>query len=65
MLDIGRGRPEEILREQELTQSLLILYFTNFNDVHFLFDEELFLRRYATGEVPKVILFAIMALGIR
>jgi hypothetical protein len=65
VLDISRGRPEDILREGELMQSLLLLYFSNFNDVHFLFDEELFLREYTVGEVPKVILYCIMALSIR
>lgn len=64
-LDIGAGRPPEILREGEFTQSLLLLYFSNFSDVHFLFDEELFLRQFAVGEVPKIILYAMMALSIR
>lgn len=64
-LDIGAGRPSEILREGEFTQSLLLLYFSNFADVHFLFDEELFLRQFALGEIPKVVLYATMALSIR
>lgn len=64
-LDIGAGRPSEILREGEFTQSLLLLYFSNFADVHFLFDEELFLRHYAVGEIPKIVLYATMALSIR
>ncbi|KAG7140393.1 hypothetical protein HYQ45_002815 [Verticillium longisporum] len=64
-LDIGRGRPEEILREAQFAQSLLLLYFSNFGDVHFLFDEEVFLRRYALSEVSEMVLFAMMALSIR
>ncbi|KAL3456425.1 hypothetical protein BJX64DRAFT_270732 [Aspergillus heterothallicus] len=32
-LDIGTGTPSELLREGELTQTLLLLYFQNFNDV--------------------------------
>jgi hypothetical protein len=64
-LDIGTGQPSEILREGEFTQSLLLLYFSNFSDVHFMFDEELFLRQFAVGEVPKIILYAMMALSIR
>ncbi|EEY17185.1 conserved hypothetical protein [Verticillium alfalfae VaMs.102] len=64
-LDIGRGRPEEILREAQFAQSLLLLYFSNFGDVHFLFDEEVFLRRYALREVSEMVLFAMMALSIR
>ncbi|EGY20182.1 uncharacterized protein VDAG_02198 [Verticillium dahliae VdLs.17] len=64
-LDIGGGRPEEILREAQFAQSLLLLYFSNFGDVHFLFDEEVFLRRYALSEVSEMVLFAMMALSIR
>jgi hypothetical protein len=64
-LDIGTGKPSEILREGEFTQSLLLLYFSNFSDVHFLFDEELFLRQFAVGQVPQLILYAMMALSIR
>ncbi|KAH6695081.1 hypothetical protein F5X68DRAFT_243543 [Plectosphaerella plurivora] len=64
-LDLGRGRPEEILREAQFTHSLILLYFSNLGDVHFLFDEEVFLRRYALGEVSEVVLFAMMALSIR
>jgi hypothetical protein len=64
-LDIGAGTPSEILREGEFTQSLLLLYFSNFSDVHFMFDEELFLRQVVMGQVPKIILYAMMALSIR
>ncbi|KAL3454355.1 hypothetical protein BJX65DRAFT_260378 [Aspergillus insuetus] len=64
-LDIGTGTASEILREGELTQTLLSLYFQNFHDIHFMFDQTIFLRRFALGDVPKVLLFAIMALGIR
>lgn len=64
-LDIGTGTPSELLREAELTRTLLLLYFQNFNDIHFMFDQTIFLRRYVLGDVPKVLLFAVMALGIR
>ncbi|RDW74543.1 fungal specific transcription factor domain-containing protein [Aspergillus mulundensis] len=64
-LDVGTGTPAELLREAELTQTLLSLYFQNFNDIHFMFDQTIFLRRYVLGDIPKVLLFAIMALGIR
>lgn len=64
-LDIGKGRPEDLLREGEFTHSLILLYFSNFGDVHFMFDEELFLADYSTHQVPKVILYCIMALSIR
>ncbi|KAJ3531799.1 hypothetical protein NM208_g8719 [Fusarium decemcellulare] len=64
-LDFGRGRPEQILREGEFTHSLILLYFTNFSDIHFMFDEELFLRDFALGQVPKLILYSMMALSIR
>lgn len=64
-LDIGTGTPSELLREAELTRTLLLLYFQNFNDIHFMFDQTIFLRRYVLGDIPKVLLFAIMALGIR
>jgi hypothetical protein len=64
-LDIGAGRPSEILREGEFTQSLLLLYFSNFSDVHFMFDEELFLRQTVMNQVPHLILYAMMALSIR
>ncbi len=30
-----------------------------------MFDQTIFLRRYVLGDVPKVLLFAVMALGIR
>ncbi|KAH7152677.1 fungal-specific transcription factor domain-containing protein, partial [Dactylonectria macrodidyma] len=64
-LDFGRGRPEDILREGEFTHSLILLYFSNFSDVHFMFDEELFLKDYAVGQTPKLILYSMMALSIR
>lgn len=63
--DVGYGSPYEILREGELLQSLILLYFNNFGDVHFMFDQSSFLRQYALGNVPKVVLFSMMALGIR
>ncbi|KAF9873874.1 hypothetical protein CkaCkLH20_08608 [Colletotrichum karsti] len=34
-------------------------------DVHFMFDQGSFLRQYALGTVPKIILYSVMALGIR
>ncbi|KAM5357739.1 hypothetical protein ACJZ2D_015967 [Fusarium nematophilum] len=64
-LDFGRGRPEDILREGEFTHSLILLYFSNFSDIHFMFDEELFLADFATSQVPKLILYSITALSIR
>ena len=63
--DIGAGTPSEILREGELTYELILLYFSNFDDIHFMFDKDIFLRQLALGEVPKVILYSMMALGIR
>lgn len=30
-----------------------------------MFDQTIFLRRYVPGDIPKVLLFAVMALGIR
>jgi hypothetical protein len=63
--DIGSGTPAEILREGELTHELLLLYFENFCDIHFMFDKDVFLRQYALGEIPKVILYSIMALSIK
>ena len=53
------------LREGGLTKELLRLYFTNFSDIHFLFDEEHFLREFDLGEIRQVVLFAMMALGIK
>ncbi|KAM0429983.1 hypothetical protein ACHAPT_005989 [Fusarium lateritium] len=64
-LDVGKGRPEDLLREGEFTHSLILLYFSNFSDIHFMFDEELFLADFATSQIPKVILYSIMALSIR
>lgn len=63
--DIGTGSPAEILREGELTYELLLLYFENFSDIHFMFDQDVFLRQFALGEIPKVILYSMMALGIK
>ncbi|RSM12609.1 hypothetical protein CEP52_002329 [Fusarium oligoseptatum] len=64
-LDVGKGRPEDLLREGEFTHSLILLYFSNFSDIHFMFDEELFLADFSTSQIPKVILYSIMALSIR
>lgn len=64
-LDIGKGRPEDLLREGEFTHSLILLYFSNFSDIHFMFDEELFLADFSTSQIPKIILYSIMALSIR
>lgn len=64
-LDVGSGSAAELLREGELTQTLIILYFDNFSDIHFMFDQISLLRQYALGTIPKVILLSIMALGVR
>ena len=64
-LDVGSGSAAELLREGELTQSLLLLYFDNFGDIHFMFDQISLLRQYALGTVPNVILLSMMALGVR
>ncbi|KAL3476992.1 hypothetical protein BJX99DRAFT_257894 [Aspergillus californicus] len=64
-LDVGTGTPGELLRESQLTQTLVLLYFHNFNDIHFMFDQTIFLRRFVLGDVPKMLLYAVMALGIR
>lgn len=64
-LDVGTGTPGELLRETELTQALLLLYFTNFDDIHVMLDQTSFMRQYTLGNVPKMLLFAMMALGIR
>ncbi|CAH0020327.1 unnamed protein product [Clonostachys rhizophaga] len=64
-LDFGRGHPEDILRENEFAFSLVLLYFSNFNDIHFMFDEEAFLRDFRMGDVPPIILYSMMALSIR
>lgn len=64
-LDVGTGTPDELLRETELTQAFLLLYFTNFDDIHVMLDQTSFMRQYTLGNVPKMILFALMALGIR
>jgi hypothetical protein len=63
--DIGSGSPAEILREGELTYELLLLYFENFSDIHFMFDKDVFLRKFVLGEIPKVILYSLMALGVK
>jgi hypothetical protein len=63
--DIGTGTPSEILREGELSKELLMLYFANFSDIHFMFDEERFVREFDLGEIQKVVLYAMMALGIK
>lgn len=63
--DIGTGTPSEILREGELSKELLMLYFSNFSDIHFMFDEERFLREFDLGEIQQVVLYAMMALGIK
>lgn len=63
--DIGDGTPQEILREYELSREILKLYFDNFSDVHFMFHQETFLQEFGRGGIPKVILYAMLALGIR
>lgn len=63
--DIGEGTPAEILREGELTYELLLLYFSNFSDIHFMFDKDSFMRQVAIGEIPKVILYGMMALSVK
>lgn len=63
--DIGDGTPAEILREWELSREILKLYFENFSDVHFMFDEDTFMDDFNRGGVPKIILYALLALGIR
>jgi hypothetical protein len=64
-LDLGTGTPSEVLRETEFTQTLLFLYFSNFDDIHIMFDQTSFLQQFALGCIPKTQLFAMMALGIR
>ncbi|KAH7018174.1 uncharacterized protein B0I36DRAFT_36377 [Microdochium trichocladiopsis] len=64
-LDISRGRPQDVLREGQLAQSLVQLYFIHYSDIHFMLDEETMLRQLALGEVPKILLYSIMALAIR
>lgn len=63
--DIGSGEPAEILREYELCKEIMILYFENFSDVHYMFHQETFLQAYSRCDIPKVILYAVLALGIR
>jgi hypothetical protein len=63
--DIGTGTPSDILREGELSKEILKLYFANFSDVHFFFDEDRFLLEFDLGEVQQVVLFSMMALGIK
>lgn len=62
---IGAGTPAEILREGELSKELLRLYFDHFCDINFLFDRDRLLREFDMGEVSQVILYSMMALGIR
>lgn len=64
-LDVGSGSAEELYREGELTQTLLLLYLDNFNDIHFMFDPVSLLRQYALGSVPKVLILSMMALGVK
>lgn len=64
-LDLGAGTPSELLREAEFTQTLLLLYFSNFDDIHVMFDQTSFMRQFVLGNASKPQLFAIMALGIR
>lgn len=64
-LDIGVGTPSELLRETEFTQTLLLLYFSNFDDIHVMFDQTSYMQQFALGNAHKAQLFAIMALGIR
>lgn len=63
--DIGHGTPAEILRENELSQELLILYFDQFSDIHWMFDRETFLVEFPQGGASKMVLYAMMALAIR
>lgn len=63
--DIGTGTPEEVFREIELLRDLVTRYFTNFSDTHFMFDKECFLRELDVGGVPRVIVYSMMALGVR
>lgn len=63
--DIGTGTPAEILRENELVREVLVLYFNNFSDIHFMFDQDTLLTDLVQGDAPKIILLAIMALGIK
>lgn len=62
---IGAGTASEILREGELTKDLLRLYFEHFSDVNFMFHQDSFLREFDMGEVSQVVLYPMMALGIR
>ncbi|KAL2871220.1 uncharacterized protein BJX67DRAFT_218888 [Aspergillus lucknowensis] len=64
-LDLGMGTPSEVLRETEFAQTLLFLYFSNFDDIHIMFEQTSFMQQFALGCVPKAQLFAMMALGIR
>lgn len=63
--DIGHGTPAEILRENELSQELLVLYFDQFSDIHWMFDRETFLAEFPQGGASKMVLYAMMALAIR
>jgi hypothetical protein len=63
--DIGSGSPAEVIRETDLVRELIIEYFENYSDIHFLFDQQCFLRDFDLGETPKLVLYAIMALAVR
>jgi hypothetical protein len=54
-----------MFREGELTHELVLLYFENLNDIHFMFDTDVLLRQVALAEVSKLILYSIMALSIK
>lgn len=62
---IGGGTPGEILREAELSKDIMRLFFDHFSDINFLFDQASFLRSFDLGEIPQVILYPMLALGIR
>jgi len=62
---IGGGTPGEILREADLTKEIIRLFFEHFSDVNFLFHQASFMRDFELGQVPQVILYPMLALGIR
>lgn len=43
----------------------MLLYFDNFSDVHYMFNQDAFVKSVEHCEIPKVILYAVLALGIR
>ncbi|KAL4996790.1 hypothetical protein BDV10DRAFT_107605 [Aspergillus recurvatus] len=45
-IDVGTGTPSELLREAELTQTLLLLYCQSFNGIHSVFGQTMYLRRF-------------------